>query len=519
MYNDCFAYTTKLKQITDAGCLHHIQHGIEKESLRIAHSGDIAQTWHSELLGAALTHPYITTDYSEALLEFITPVFEDIDDMLSFLSELHRYTIQYLDNELLFCNSMPAILKDDDHIPIARYGSSNFGHIKHIYRVGLGYRYGKAMQTIAGIHYNFSLPTQFWDYVSYGNNPDKSAAEGYMALIRNFKRYSWLLIYLFGASPVVDGSFLRGKQHQLEKLGDDTFYSPWATSLRMSRIGYTNELQDQLNINYNSIDAYIKTLSAAVNTPHANYEKIGVKHVNQYRQLSCNILQIENEYYNSIRPKCIMRYNERPLDALSRTVEYVEVRCLDINPQLPLGIDSETACFLDVFLTFCAIVDSPVISSQENQIIRQNFQKVVMTGRKTKLRINTFNKGRLQRISLQKQGKFLLDKMSAIAEALDTVHHNTRYSESLQKQLNKINDINLIPSAQILNQVEENGNSFIKTILKLSEQHCQYFRNKPLPPEREQYFQQLAAQSHKDQQKIEAEDDIPLSEFLQCYLN
>lgn len=519
MYNNFFSYTAQLKRITNAGCLHRINHGVEKESLRINHASDLAQTRHPQLLGSALTHPYITTDYSEALLEFITPVFEHINDMLFFLSELHSYTAKHLDNELMWCSSMPALLKDDENIPVARYGSSNIAHMKHVYRVGLGYRYGRAMQTIAGIHYNFSLPKNFWEYVNLNDKSDHPVADGYMALIRNFKRYSWLLLYLFGSSPMVDRTFLRQNKYQLEPLGKDTLYLPWATSLRMSPFGYTNEVQDQLNISYDNIDAYIKTLSKAINTPWYLYEKIGVRHVNQYRQLNCNILQIENEYYNSIRPKCIMHSGEKPLDALRRKIEYVEVRCLDINPLLPLGLDDTTACFMDIFLTFCAINDSPVFSSEENRIIKENYQTVVMTGRKPKLCLDVFKKHRIHAVPLQEQGRFLLDEMYAIATALDTTHQSTRYKESLAVQLDKINDSNLTPSSQILDLTRKNGDSFIETMLKLSEQHNQYFKDNPLAPEREQYFQQLASQSHKDQNKIEEEDSITFDDFLKNYFS
>ncbi|MDK6792829.1 glutamate--cysteine ligase, partial [Escherichia coli] len=69
------------------------------------------------------------------------------------------------------------------------------------------------------------------------NERDYQSA-AYIALIRNFRRYSWLLMYLFGASPALDKGFLRGRAHQLEELDGDTLYLPYATSLRMSDLGY-----------------------------------------------------------------------------------------------------------------------------------------------------------------------------------------------------------------------------------------------------------------------------------------
>ena len=102
------------------------------------------------------------------------------------------------------------VIHDEEHIAIANYGSSNIGQMKRIYRVGLKHRYGSLMQTIAGVHFNFSLSDSFWqtwaEHTSLQNTND-----GLMQLVRNFYRVSWLLPYLFGASPVVSTSFLDEK--------------------------------------------------------------------------------------------------------------------------------------------------------------------------------------------------------------------------------------------------------------------------------------------------------------------
>ena len=57
--------------------LIHGLKGVEKEGLRITPRGSISLSPHPVQLGAALTHPHITTDYSEALLELITPALSD----------------------------------------------------------------------------------------------------------------------------------------------------------------------------------------------------------------------------------------------------------------------------------------------------------------------------------------------------------------------------------------------------------------------------------------------------------
>ncbi len=209
----------RLSQLADSSetnCLKKIGHGIEKESLRIDPDGHIAQTPHPYGLGSPLTHPSITTDFSEALLEFITPVFHSPEESLSFLSDLHTFMFTQLDREeLIWTSSMPCVLDDDDLIPLAQYGTSNVGKLKTLYRMGLSYRYGRAMQTISGIHFNFSLPDSFWtlykDLVGTDISLRDFKTEQYFNLIRNFRRYSWLLLYLFGASPAVCKKFFKGQ--------------------------------------------------------------------------------------------------------------------------------------------------------------------------------------------------------------------------------------------------------------------------------------------------------------------
>jgi len=122
---------------------------------------------------------------------------------------------------------MPCIVHGDDSIPIARYGSSNIGQMKHFYRVGLGSRYGRLMQAIAGIHYNFSLSDDFWSHWQeiQGNTLPIAGyrSESYLGLVRNFYRHTWLVAYLFGASPAVCRSFVEGKKHQLEPFGNRVY--------------------------------------------------------------------------------------------------------------------------------------------------------------------------------------------------------------------------------------------------------------------------------------------------------
>ncbi|HEX5421791.1 MAG TPA: glutamate--cysteine ligase, partial [Gammaproteobacteria bacterium] len=301
--------------------------GLEKESLRADSAGRLSLRPHPPALGSALTHPYITTDYSEALLELVTPPVRSTADTVTCLGDLHSFVHRCLDGELLWPASMPCLLGASDDIPIAEYGSSNLGRMKNVYRRGLGHRYGRAMQAIAGIHFNYSPPAELWSAMREHEGALVSEADfrsrELLALARNYRRCAWLVIYLFGASPALDKSFRPEGHEMLEALDGRTWYSPFATSLRMSDLGYRNKTQARLNISLNSPEEYIDGLRAAVTSAEPRYEAIGISVDGEYRQLNANILQIENEYYSSIRPKPGKGNKSRPTVALRHDgVEY-----------------------------------------------------------------------------------------------------------------------------------------------------------------------------------------------------
>ena len=497
-------------------------HGIEKESLRIDASGTLSQRPHPAGLGSALTHPTITTDYSEALIELITPVNRDIDGLFQQLDDIHRFTYGELGEERLWTESMPCILPArDEDIPIAWYGTSNVGMLKHVYRRGLAVRYGKPMQCIAGIHYNFSLAPELWEALRQQDGDARSTqdfqSERYAALIRNFRRYAWVLMYLFGASPALCASFLQGRDHQLQPLGDKTLYLPYATSLRMSDLGYNNDAQAGLSVCYNSLDSYIASMKKAISLPYAPYAAIGTHDADgQWQQLNTNLLQIENEFYSSIRPKRVTRSGEKPVHALaSRGVEYVEVRCMDIDPFAPLGIEPSTAHFLDSFLLFCALAESPAMSDEECRASNDNFALVVKRGREPGLQLT--RKG--QPSGLNEWGEHLLDNIAACASLLDQAGQTTAHSDSLALQRAKLRDPALTPSARVLDAIAAHGNSFFRFALAQSEAHREHFLARPLEAAKAEAFAAMAAQSVADQAAMEQADSIDFDSYVAQYLS
>lgn len=518
--SDLLSYRlTLLAHPEQVDLLRHCRHGLEKESLRVDSQGNLSLSGHPRALGSTLTHPQITTDYSEALLEFITDAHEDARDTLRELDDIHRFTYSRLDHEQLWTHSMPCALPAEAQIPIAEYGSSYTGRLKHIYRQGLAVRYGKAMQCIAGIHYNFSLPEALWPLLRDANETRTEHAwqsACYVALIRNFRRYSWLLMYLFGASPALHAPFLAGRAHDLDTLDADTLYLPWATSLRMSDLGYQNNAQDGLTPCYDSLDSYLHSLRQAVSTPYAPYQAIGTQNAaGEWIQLNTNILQIENEYYSTIRPKRVAHSGERPIQALgARGVQYIEVRCLDLDPFLPLGIDLTTSRFLDAFLLYCALNESPLFTAGECSECTENFALTVRQGRKPGVQLR--QKG--QPIALVDWGHELLERIAACAAHLDSLDSGTQYRDALDAQRAKLNDASLTPSAQVLACLRDESLSFHAFALRQSERHAAYFRQRPLAAEQETAFIQTAEQSLQTQQVMEARNEGEFADFLRHYV-
>jgi glutamate--cysteine ligase len=503
-----------LAEPTNLPLLSQCLHGIERECLRVDAAGQLALTPHPQALGSALTHPQITTDYSESLLEFITPAKPDAAHTLADLEQIHRYAYSQLGDELLWSPSMPCPLPSEEQIPIAHYGSSNIGKLKYVYRQGLALRYGKSMQCIAGIHYNFSLPEAVWPLLQALDGDQQSAGDyqsaRYIALIRNFRRYSWLLMYLFGASPALDAGFLRGRPHQLQQLDEHTLYLPYATSLRMSDLGYQSSAQSDLTPCYDNLSSYTDSLRKAVTTPYPAYAALGTQKDGQWLQLNSNILQIENEYYSNIRPKRVTHSGERPVHALiARGVQYVEARCLDINPFLPLGIDLPEARFLDAFLLYCALQDSP----SECGACADNFLNVVKEGRRPGLHLQRNGEA----VTLQSWAQQLLENIQPLAALLDQSQGGDAHVASLALQQAKLDDPSLTPSAQVLSELRERGESFARFALRQSRMHAEYLRSQPLSAAEQAAFSASVSESLAAQQRIEQEPAGSFEDFVAAY--
>ena len=493
--------------------LRGIRRGIEKESLRAQPDGKLALTPHPAALGSPLTHPHITTDFSESQLELITGVHASADSAIEELTQVHQFVLRTLadrsqgaGDERLWPGSMPCGLPTDETIPLGRYGSSNVARAKSIYRMGLGHRYGRRMQTISGIHYNWSMPGL--------------SNEDHFALIRNFRRHAFLLLTLFGASPGVCSSFVAGRPHALDSLGEHTRYLPYATSLRMGRLGYQSEAQASLAVSYNSLESYAASLHDALTRPYPPYEQIGVRNLGgEYNQLGTTLLQIENEFYGSIRPKRVIKPGERPLHALrERGVEYVEVRLMDLDPFVAAGIEPDTLRFLDVFLLHCLLSDSPADTPEEIAALGRNQHHTATHGREPGLRLERFG----QDVLLVDWALQILDECLPIAQALDAANdicNDTHcHVRALQAARERLLQPEQLPSARVMAGIQTAGGytAFMNTRAEAVRQELLAL---PWTDVQHKRFLDMAVASNEARARIEAGDSMDFESYRQAYLS
>ena len=514
------AFAARLRWLEAPGHLRLLRgglRGVEKESLRVRPDGKLSHRPHPRAWGAALTHPHLTTDYSESLPEFVTPPLASNWETLQFLCDLHVFAHRHLDDELLWPASMPCLLNGNDEIPIADYGSSNPGMIKTVYRRGLGYRYGRSMQAIAGVHFNYSLPSDFWpayrDREGAREPLRDFRSERFMGLVRNYRRCSWLITYLFGASPALSKSFKPEGHELLTELDAATWYSPFATSLRMSDLGYRNKTQGRLAISANSLAEYVAGLTGAMSTVEPRYAAIGVLVDGEYRQLNANLLQIENEYYSSIRPKPSKASSSRPAAALrAHGVEYVEVRTLDLSPADPVGINQTQLRFLEALLVYCLLADSAPIDAHEQAEIDSRDITVARDGRRPHRSIAYGGKER----PLAEAGLEIVGRLEGIAALLDA--DGEGYLAALDHAREALREPERTPAAALLRDLAASHATFVDYGLALARSHADYFARVALAPARAQDLEETAARSLAEAAQLERSQTRPFADYLRDYL-
>lgn len=499
--------------------LCNIRHGIERETLRVNDNGTIASDSHPQPLGAALTNAWITTDFSESLLEFITPPEQSATTSIDQLNDIHKFTYESIGEQYLWPMSMPCFIDEQTNIPIAQYGSSNIARMKEVYRQGLHNRYGSMMQVISGVHFNFSLPDEFWQQWCdlHGESWNKDTqSDYYFDLVRNFKRFAWIIPYLYGASPALCSSFISHKEvkHKFDKVGKGTLYMPYATSLRMSDLGYTSSAQANLNICYNNLSTYVSSVRGAIGKKAPDYAHLSSDEKNGWQQLNDNVLQIENELYSPIRPKQVAKSLEMPSNALEdRGVSYLEVRSLDVNPYSNVGIDIEQFYFLDVFLVYCLLAPSEKFDDNSRPLSQRNITDVVERGRDPALKLN--NNGRL--MLLKDWGNELTVELRKVASLLDEANHTTLYSLAVNEQHEKFSNPDITPSGKWLQTLLDKQMDNSELGMSLAKQYKADAQNRDYSLISKADFEKEALSSTQALTEIDAASDGDFTQFVNDY--
>lgn len=316
--------------------------GIEKESLRVNEKGELSLTDHPKIFGDKEKNPYITVDFSESQIEMITPVEDSIEKAYSFLRNIHEIVTLNLENEFLWNQSVPPRLPKSELIPIGKFPNNKKAEE---YRENLAKKHGKKKQLLSGIHFNFSFKDELLEELYEKIDEDISFQdfknEIYLKISRNYFKYGWIIIYLLGASPLVDKTYKSECIEHMKGFDKDTYYFEDGVSFRNGVCGYKN--QEKFYIDHTNIESYLKSLEVLIDK---------------------GILQGAREYYSPIRLK-----GSDPKDILNSLrndgIKYLELRSIDLNPFNDIGIDKRDLEFIHLLLLFLLLKEDEEFNEED----------------------------------------------------------------------------------------------------------------------------------------------------------
>ncbi|KXX70570.1 bifunctional glutamate--cysteine ligase GshA/glutathione synthetase GshB [Flammeovirga sp. SJP92] len=395
--------------------------GLEKENVRITKDGKMATTSHPAVFGNKLTHPYITTDFSESQVEMITPPLPSIKEALGFLETIHDVVTENLGDELLWPQSTPPELpENEDEIKIADFGEA--GKENEEYRNHLATKYGKKKQLLSGIHYNFSLEDKNIQFLYQQYEGDVTYEEFreelYLKITRNFLRYRWYLIALLGNSPALHNTYLKCCIDKLPKATKDSHHFDHAVSMRSTVCGYKNI--DDLVLDYSSMKNYKQSINDAVES---------------------GILNSNKENYTPIR-----------LKEVNGKLKYVEVRLLDLDPHEKIGISEDTAKIIHLFLLFCLYKEGKEITKEEQVQATMNQEIVASEGLSEDAQIVVEDHKVKLNDAIQSLTAEILDMFVAFAPK--------EYTSTFRKLMMLSEDRKVRPSCQTLKEIQ--GKEYIQ---------------------------------------------------------
>tara|TARA_B100001142_G_scaffold19898_1_gene18514 strand:+ start:2880 stop:4418 length:1539 start_codon:yes stop_codon:yes gene_type:complete len=483
--------------------------GVEKESLRFNSEG-ISKLPHFKIFGNALCNQYITTDFSDAQLELITPPLGKFMEVEGFLNNIHSYVVGNIPDEYLWPFSMPFRYQSDEEIPIAYYGQSNQAEFKHTYRRGLANRYGRIMQTISGVHINYSFSSETIGILNQSlGNKEENQLESivYFRMLRNIHRYGWLIAYLFGSSPIVSKDFISDK-YEFSKLDQDYFYLPYATSLRMSDLGYQNTDQSSIGISLDNIDEYSNDLKEATKKKSKKFEKIKDHVDGEAQQLNKSYLQIEDEYYSPARPKNSDPSTLRLSSKLkSLGTNYLELRNFDLNPFSSIGINKDDLRFVELFLIFCSLYKSEAMSPSELKEARHNELLVSTEGRNPDLQLSKNG----EPIGISDWAKKIINEMEKI------INHSKAEPVAMKNYSDQISDPTLTRSSKFLRKVLDNKGNYLELGLKIAKQNKSEFLKTTIEKNPLREILDDEVQIAKRKEKELSQETISFDEYLSNY--
>ncbi|MFV0440292.1 MAG: bifunctional glutamate--cysteine ligase GshA/glutathione synthetase GshB [Lachnospirales bacterium] len=299
------------------------EQGLEREALRVhKDSGVISRTPHPKVFEPKELHPFIKTDYSEAQLEFVSPVFKNNLELYNFMNLSYDiFSEAIAEDEIIYPYSWFPKITDIDTIEIAKFDETEFGISSTRYREYLTEKYGKDKQLISGIHYNFSLSEtflkKFYTLSKTEITYKRFRTEVYFKIMRNYNRYKFFITYMQGATPF-----------GYDKNGDKIS----GYSLRNSKYGYKNT--EPIDLDYDNVDIFLESVKNAIKNKK---------------------IYDEREIYTAIRLK---GKNKTSLqEIVEKGVKYVEIRNIDVNPLEKSGISLAELDLLKIFILFCFLYD------------------------------------------------------------------------------------------------------------------------------------------------------------------
>ncbi len=376
--------------------------GLEKEGQRILEDGHISKTNHPKVLEPRHEHPYIQTDFAESQIELITTPENSEKDVIRVLNAIHEVTLKNMpEDEYLWPLSIPAILPEVEDIKVAQFEKE--WDIE--YREYLVEKYGKYKQMVSGIHYNFQIDDTFMQRVAEITNNSVVNVKNdiYMKLARQFLRYQWLLVYLYGASPLAEDKYFT----------DGIKPEGYARSLRTSKFGYVNE--DDIVVSYSSLEKYISDLTGYVKN---------------------NKLIAEKEFYSSVR----FRGADTVADLPEKGIKYIEFRLFDLNPFAPFGILEKDVRFIHLFIKTLVWMEE-VDKETSQELGKEYSEKVALS--------NPLNK-----LTYLEEGLEILDNMKSMVRELSLPESDILLIEEKE---NELIDPSLTIAAKLIREYEKEG--------------------------------------------------------------